>query len=153
MVGVLSESEIEDVLREQQFARLGCSFDGQTYIVPISYAMDGESLVGWTSPGCKVEMMRKNPVVCVQLDDVKDLTDWRSVVAHGRFEELTGSESARAMRLLIDKYGPIFADMDSLSRRGRDVTPPRLDSGPSVAIVYRIRFTEKSGRYEKPDQF
>ena len=35
-------------------------------------------------------MMRENPWVCVEVDHMDNLANWRSVIAWGRFEELGG---------------------------------------------------------------
>src|SRR5579862_4657949 len=151
MVGTLAPDEIEAFLAERQFAHLACHTDGETYVVPISYAMDGADLIGQTTEGKKVEMMRKNPAVCLAVDDVVDLINWRSVVVWGEFQELEGVEAARAMGLLIDKYGPAFNDLYSSSRRGREVVPPRLDAKPVHPVVYRIKLSRRTGRFERPD--
>lgn len=55
-------------------------------MVPITYAYDGESLLGHSADGLKLRMMRRNPVVCVEIDHMDDLANWRSVIAQGRFE-------------------------------------------------------------------
>ncbi|MBK5270705.1 MAG: pyridoxamine 5'-phosphate oxidase family protein, partial [Bacteroidia bacterium] len=57
----LSPVEIETVLQNQIIGHLGCHSDGLTYIVPISYAYDGEYIYCHTYEGKKLEMMRKNP--------------------------------------------------------------------------------------------
>jgi len=68
MIRALPEEEIWSVVDEAIHGHLACHAGGQTYIVPISYARDGRSLVGVTSIGKKVEMMRENPDVCVQCE-------------------------------------------------------------------------------------
>ena len=151
MVGILSETEITETLQAALYGHLGCHAEGKTYVVPFSYAVDGNRLIGYTIVGMKIEMMRKNPEVCVQVDIVESLTHWKSVICGGRFEELSGMEAAKAMVLLIDRYGPIFDEDPSQLRRGRDITPPRLQSGPSPYLVYCIHLGEKSGRFERND--
>lgn len=148
MVGELSREQIDVLLREQRFARLGCHADGRTYVVPISYAPDGARLIGQTTPGLKVEMMRKNPKVCVQLDEIENLTNWRSAILWGSYEELSGAEAAAATGLLIDRYGEKFAEAEKEERRGRETAPPRLDGRPAMAVVYAINIEEWSGRFE-----
>lgn len=37
----------------------------------------------------KIEMMRKNPKVCFEVDDIKNIFSWKSVIAWGTFEEIT----------------------------------------------------------------
>lgn len=148
MVGELSKRQIDDLLKEQRFVRLGCHVGGKTYIVPVSFALDGDRLVGQTTPGLKVEMMRQNPEVCVQVDDIEDLTNWRSAIVWGTYEELSGAEKAAAMGLLIDRYGEAFGEAEREVRRGRETAPPRVDGRPSVAVVYAIRIRNRSGRFE-----
>jgi len=151
MVGNLGNEQIKDLLAAQRFAHLGCYADNQMYIVPISYALDGDNLVGQTTPGRKVEMMRKNPEVCLQVEDIRAIAHWKSAILWGRFEELSGVEAGHAMGLLIDRYGAIFEDEETEERRGRDIAPPRLDKQPSTVVVYRILVREMSGRFEEPD--
>jgi uncharacterized protein len=150
MVGTLSSGQIDALLVSAPFARLGCHAEGQTYVVPVSFALDGDRLVGITTPGKKIDMMRKNPEVCLCIDDIQDLTDWKSAVVWGTFVELDGINAAAATGLMIDKYGPMFADIDSSSRMGRNVTPDRVDGQSMRPIVYAINITERTGRYEEP---
>jgi len=148
MITELSREQIDEVLRGALYARLGCHADGRTYVVPISFALENDHFVGMTTTGMKVEMMRRNPEVCLCVDEIKDLTHWTSVILWGTFEEVEGVEAAKLSGLLIDKYGPIFEEMRSPARRGRNVTPDRLDGHNAPPVVYRIRITERTGRSE-----
>lgn len=148
MVKVLSESEMWNVIDESRFAHLACHLDGKTYIVPVSFARDGNRIIGVTSVGMKIEMMRKNPEVCIQFELIESLTRWKSVVLYGRFEELDGSERSRCAGILIDRYGSDFLEEHDSLRSGRDVTPPRLDRKPEPMVVYAIHPGEVTGRSE-----
>ena len=70
MLGTLSSAEIEDLLRTEVVARLGCHAEGRTYVVPVTYAYDGDALLVQSADGLKVRMMRQNPLVCVEVDHV-----------------------------------------------------------------------------------
>lgn len=37
-------------------------------------------------------MMRENPQVWFEVDDIKTMTNWQSVIAWGRFKEISGLE-------------------------------------------------------------
>jgi nitroimidazol reductase NimA-like FMN-containing flavoprotein (pyridoxamine 5'-phosphate oxidase superfamily) len=81
------------VLAGARLARLACARDNQPYIVPVYIAYDrppdGEPrLYGFTTAGQKVEWMRANPLVCVEVDDVASHDEWTSVIVLGRYEEL-----------------------------------------------------------------
>jgi len=68
MFGELSQNEIEDLLHQQVIGRIGCHADDTTYVVPISYAYDGQYVYGHTREGMKLNLMRKNRNICFEID-------------------------------------------------------------------------------------
>ncbi len=36
----------------------------------------------------KLALMRKNPSVCFEVDDMQNMANWKSVIVQGKFEEL-----------------------------------------------------------------
>lgn len=72
--------------------RIGCTDGQMVYIVPISYAYDGEYVYCHTREGLKVQTMRQHPEVCFEVDRLDNMANWQSVVAHGIFEELTDTD-------------------------------------------------------------
>ncbi|HLK15460.1 MAG TPA: pyridoxamine 5'-phosphate oxidase family protein [Fimbriimonadaceae bacterium] len=148
MVKTLSEPEIEALLMSATHAHLGCCADGKPYVVPVSFAFDGKRILGYTNEGKKIQMMRSNPEVCLQVEEITDLTNWKSAIVWGRFEELKDSQAAIAVGYLIDRYGPIFEEQPSTERRGREVTPPSVREEVELRVVYCIHVREMTGRAE-----
>jgi nitroimidazol reductase NimA-like FMN-containing flavoprotein (pyridoxamine 5'-phosphate oxidase superfamily) len=96
----MSREECLQVLAGTRLARLACAHENQPYVVPVYLAYDEASgcLYSFTTPGQKVEWMRANPLVCVEVDEVAAYDQWVSVIAMGRYEELPearGSDGAR----------------------------------------------------------
>ena len=95
--------ECLQMLATAKLARLACARDNQPYIVPvyIAYQESPERepcLYGFTTAGQKVDWMRTNPRVCVEVDEAEAGDRWRSVIVTGRYEELPeipGSDDAR----------------------------------------------------------
>lgn len=148
MFGKLNTDQIEELLKSQIIGRIGCHANGITYVVPVSYAYDGAYIYGHTYEGMKVDMMRKNPKVCFETDDTKNLANWQSVVAWGEFEELKdGKERDEAVEKLTGRVLPV------ISSETMHLTPqwpfPGDNAADVTGIVYRIKLTEKTGRYEK----
>lgn len=85
----MTQQEIKVLLGRTRIGRLACSYEGQPYIVPLSFAYNSVYLYSLTTAGQKVDWMRKNPKVCVQFDEVHTTNVWQSVLVIGRFEELT----------------------------------------------------------------
>ena len=144
MMGELSVPQIEEILSREYIGRIGCHAQGRTYVVPVSYVYEGDAVYAHSPLGMKVEMMRENPEVCFEVEQVSTLLDWRSVITWGRFEELSGEDARQAMRLIIDRLGQRMPANSSASPHGESVSehPARMP------VIYRIRLREKSGRYE-----
>jgi len=151
MVGILDDAGITDLLETARFGHLGCYLSGKVYVVPIQFALMDGDLVGHTTEGTKVNMMRQNPEVCVQFEHIHDLANWTSAILWGSFEEMHDMEAVRAEQILIDRYSPTFQDNPTDDIRGRDFIPPRPGGMIRDRVVYRIRVSSRSGRYERSD--
>ena len=95
MFGTLNSTEVDQLLDQQLIGRIGCHANGLTYIVPVSYAYDGKYIYSHGFEGMKISMMRKNPDVCFEVDNTKNLSNWESVIAWGAFEELSAGRLER----------------------------------------------------------
>jgi uncharacterized protein len=132
----LSRAEIEEFLRGQRIARLGCHAGDEMYIVPLIYAYENDAVVAVTTEGRKTAMLRENPRVCVEVDsyDVDGKGSWRSVIAYGTYEELAGDAIEPALSLLRERF----------ARAAGRAAEPR-EPGENV-VVLRITLDEISGR-------
>jgi len=131
----LTTDEIDSFLREQKVARIGCHAAGETYVVPVIYAWDGEGAYVFSIEGRKIRMMRENPRVCLEVDEYLPGGSWRSVIVDGVYEELDGEGAERARELLVERLG---------GRR-----PSAAEGGGSEAptpVAFRIRSVEATGR-------
>jgi len=148
MLGELTTKEIEDLLRQQVTGRIACYADGRIYIVPINYAYNGVYLFGHSARGKKIDMMRRNPEVCFEVDDIQSIFRWKSVIAWGRFEEITDmDEKQQAMQAIIHRIMPLAENAPDHPSHG--ITEKESDVGSKVElIVYKIALAEKTGRYE-----
>lgn len=149
MLGSLNPAEIEELLRAETVARIGCHASGRTDVVPISYAYDGAALVGHSTNGLKLSMMRDNPAVCVEVDHVENLANWRSVIPLGHFEERDGAAALAAMSTLSGRFRPLTVSETSQPSHGLlegETTIFREDGG---LHLYRILLSEKTGRFER----
>lgn len=130
---------IEELLRTAIVGRIACCAhgldggDGRPYVVPLAFGYDGEAIYAHSGLGRKIRLMRAQPLVSVEVDEASASDRWRSVIAEGFYEELSEpTERARALAIIYPSPG----------------TRPDLDPR---TVVYRIRLTAKSGRYEVPD--
>lgn len=148
MLGELTTNQIETVLQAEVVARIGCHAEDTTYVVPTTYAYDGEYVYGHTKEGMKIDMMRKNPKVCFEVDTMENMSNWRSVIAWGTFKELKEPEERKmAMQKLMDRVMPLLTGETTISHAMTDVHGKSFEA--MKGVVYRIKLTKKTGRYEK----
>jgi nitroimidazol reductase NimA-like FMN-containing flavoprotein (pyridoxamine 5'-phosphate oxidase superfamily) len=149
MLGELSSEEIENILATNAVGRLGCSTQQKMYVVPVMYVYDGEFIIGHTVEGMKVNMLRQNPECCFEVDVMKDMANWQSVIAWGTFEELTGEDANQAMEKLVNKLSPDMPAESKQPSRMSALSSQRVSTFTNNPIVYRIRLKEKTGRFER----
>lgn len=150
MLGSLTAQQIDQVLLNNITGRIGC-YDGQkSYIVPISYVYNDDYIIAHSREGMKINMMRKNPQVCFQVDEIKDMSNWKSVVSWGKYEEIRDNrERYYAMKFLVSRLMHF-----TISETAR-LPEMELHNGANIykpeevrPVVYRIKLEEKTGRYE-----
>lgn len=150
MIGELGMQEIEEVLRDEMVGRIGCHTRGRTYVVPVAYVYDGASILGHTGDGLKVRIMRENPAVCFEVEQLGDLPNWRSVIVYGSFVELHDDEATAALKLVTDRLRDARAVHAATPPHGAGIIVPAGEATrPRLSIVYAIRIQEKTGRYER----
>ncbi|WOS65401.1 pyridoxamine 5'-phosphate oxidase family protein [Sinorhizobium fredii] len=88
LIKEISREECNQVVRAGHVARLACCKEGRPYIVPITYAFAGNCLYFFSMPGRKIEWMRANPNVCLQVEEFFGDRHWKSVLVFGRYQEL-----------------------------------------------------------------
>ncbi|WP_018237488.1 pyridoxamine 5'-phosphate oxidase family protein [Ensifer sp. BR816] len=88
LIREMTEQECTAVVASARLARLACSKDGRPYVVPIHYAYAGRRLYSFSMPGRKIDWMRANPHVCVQIDAFSGNDQWKSVLLYGQYQEL-----------------------------------------------------------------
>jgi len=88
LIKEVPDAECRELLAKASIGRLGCSLDDQPYVVPICIAYESGYIYFFSTLGKKIEWMRTNPRVCVQIDEINGRSAWVSVLANGRYQEL-----------------------------------------------------------------
>jgi len=108
VINEMTEKECRDILVRTSIGRLGCSQDNQPYVVPIFLAYEPDYCYVLSTFGQKIEWMRANPKVCIEIDEIANESDWVSVILNGHYEELPEpqyiDERAHARKLLEERY-------------------------------------------------
>jgi uncharacterized protein len=135
----LSDPEIGEILARMGFGHLACTRDDKPYVVPIHYVYADESIFIYTTEGKKSGIIRANPNVCLQVEEITDDQHWQSVVAEGRAEQITDADELDAARKLLVAANPTLTP--ALSIRWMDDWVRE-----NIEVIYRMIPIYKSGR-------
>lgn len=132
----LSNDEGRRLFQAARVGRLGCIVNGEPYVVPINFRLDGDSLYVHSLPGLKISGLRENPRACVQVDQVEHDLHWRSAIAFGVYEEITRpAERADVLNKLFHEF-PMLTPVEAA------IT---VDGAPPQVIVFRIKIERLTG--------
>ena len=144
----MNEFECRQALQQATFGRLACARDNQPYVVPINFVFQCDHIYAFTTLGQKIEWMRANPRVCLEIDDRVGQDHWQSIIIFGQYEELPDLpeyEVARTKALELLQKHAMWWQPASVGAAHRDV--PHSEE----PIFYRIRIERMTGRRATPD--
>jgi nitroimidazol reductase NimA-like FMN-containing flavoprotein (pyridoxamine 5'-phosphate oxidase superfamily) len=125
-------TEMQALLQLVGFGHLGCARNNRPYVVPIHYAYDSQDIYFFTTEGMKTEYIADNPEVCLQVEEVHDPANWRSVMVNGRAERITKPEEMEhAMQLITERNPTLIPALNAtqLDAWGR----------ANITTIYRVR--------------
>jgi uncharacterized protein len=96
----LNRAECVELLRSRRhLGRIGYVVDGVPVILPVNFAMDGESVVFVTASGSKLSWLSTHTRVAFQVDHGRPLDEsgW-SVLVHGTPQEVTDPAELELLR-------------------------------------------------------
>lgn len=130
------------ILGRNHLGRLACAHLDQPYIVPVHFSFGAEldCVFGFSTIGQKIEWMRENPKVCLEVEEIVDKYRWATVVVTGLYDEIHQDEREAETRRRAE----------DLFRERRDWWMPAAAKPPDrerhQTVVYRVRITTMTGR-------
>src|SRR6185503_1189299 len=94
-VGILDDAQVLDVIKRRRVGRLSCAADGFKRVSAVHY--DGmhvpDLYLQAPDPQC-VALLRANPRVRLEVDDVQGPSQWETVLGWGLLQEVVRGERA-----------------------------------------------------------
>jgi len=132
----LQEGEAIELLSTCKIGRLGCVDNGEPYVVPINYVFEDGNIYSHSLPGRKIDVLRAHPRACLQVDQIHNDLEWRSVIAYGDFEEIhTPSDRRAVVSKLLARF-PLLTPVESMIAQ---------DASAPDSVIFRIRVDRITG--------
>jgi uncharacterized protein len=148
MLGALTETQMDDLLKWQSIGRIGYQDGKKCYITPVTYAYDGKYIYGQTNEGLKLGIIRKNPYVCFEVDSILNMANWKSVILWGYFEELLNDTAKKAREYLYNSLLDLLTST-TIHLQQHGYSHEMDDRNRIKQVIYRIEIAERTGRFEK----
>lgn len=123
----MGDREIKALAKRLNFGHLACARENQPYLIPVHFVYYRGKFYIYTTEGKKTDILRENPLVCLQFEDIKDREHWVSVVVNGkakRVDETVIHDNVIARILKMNpKLTPAISIrwMDNWFRENREV--------------------------------
>ena len=139
----LNAAECRQVIAGGSLGRIACARDGQPYITPafFHYEPGDEALYSFATPGQRVEWMRSNQKVCVEIERMVNDFNWSTVIIFGIYQELREADGHAAARKRA---------ISLLEHRRRWWLPGAVrvatEERPDEPVFHRIVISQMTGR-------
>jgi nitroimidazol reductase NimA-like FMN-containing flavoprotein (pyridoxamine 5'-phosphate oxidase superfamily) len=143
LIDEISEQESLSLLARARLGRLACAHGLQPYIVPFYFAYHHNYIYSFSTLGQKIDWMRANPLVCVEVDEVMSPCEWESVIVFGEYEELEDAPESRVDREFAYK---LLGQRAKWWEPGYAKTILHGKERPLEPIFYRIYVVRVTGR-------
>jgi nitroimidazol reductase NimA-like FMN-containing flavoprotein (pyridoxamine 5'-phosphate oxidase superfamily) len=140
----LSREQSEQVLGRNHVGRIAFTFHDRVDIEPLHYVFDDGWIYGRTSQGTKLTTIAHHRWVAFEVDEVRDLFDWRSVVVKGALYLIAVDTP--------DDRDPAFTRGVELLRALLPDTLTANDPVPFRRSVFRIHCDEVTGKEASTSQ-
>ena len=135
----MSSGQIREVLKRVGYGHLGMARGAFPYVVPINYAFNDPYVYIYTTEGKKTEIIKDNPEVCLQVEDVRSRDDWESVIVVGEAVRITEATERELALKFILAVNPTLTPAVSIRWMDNWVRE-------NVEVVYRILPRMLTGR-------
>jgi nitroimidazol reductase NimA-like FMN-containing flavoprotein (pyridoxamine 5'-phosphate oxidase superfamily) len=150
MIKNLEPSECLQILKQNYIGHLAYIFQNRPFVIPITYFYEQKTntIIGYSNEGHKTKALRILSAVSIGISEIESVNNWQSVLVHGRYEELNGSQAKSYLHSFSDGIKDII-------RRKEEKNPQCISDFSSkiydeeVPIVFRISLDEITGKQRK----
>lgn len=141
---ITETADMEQILEQGQVCRLGFVDKNVPYIVPMNYGYQDQALYFHSAPeGRKIDLIRTNPLVCFEVDELVKMNKAASACDWGvSFKSVIGTGTARILETPTEKKAGLDIIMAQYSGRSFDYPDGKL----AKTAVIKVTVEEMTGK-------
>ena len=147
MLSDLGKKDQVGILERNYVGHLAFLDSGSPYVLPITYWYDPttDRIISYASDGHKTQAMRLNPRVCLCVDEILSVSDWHSVLVHGEYREVGGSDAKYLLHRFAEGVKTVITQKEQKNPKFIHEFSSKVQS-EKTPIVYTLQITGMSGR-------
>ena len=150
MIRELATKDGKQILQDNYIGHLAFIHGEWPYSVPITYYYNKakNTIISYATEGHKIRAMRLNPNVSLEVNEIDSVSKWKCVLAHGRFEELSGIDAKYHLHEFAEGVKGIIMRKEGKKTNSISEFSSKIES-EDQPIVYRIILDEMTAKYRK----
>jgi len=146
----LETRECIELLSNNYVGHLAFISQREPSVIPITYYYDQENnaIIGYSAKGHKIDAMRTNSMVSLEVEEIKSVNNWKSAHVHGTFEELKGIDAKYLLHKFAQNVKKLIAQKEGSHPEFISEFSSKIH-GEGIPIVYRINIQEITGKYRE----
>ncbi|HUH46294.1 MAG TPA: pyridoxamine 5'-phosphate oxidase family protein [Arenibacter sp.] len=152
MIKDLKKDRCRLLLQGHYWGHLAFTGHNSPYVLPITYYYDkgNNCIISTSAEGHKIDCLRENKLVSLNVSKIDSINNWSSVLIHGEYEELKGIDAKYQLHQFLEGIKKIVgangnSDLKFIGDFSSSIKPD------AIAVVYRIKINEITGKYRTPD--
>ena len=143
---VTDNRQVEQMLEQAKVCRLAMVDRGMPYVVPLNFGYREGALYFHSAPeGRKIDVLRANPTVCFEVDELVKLNKAAGACDWGvSFKSVIGTGTARILEIPAEKKNGLDIIMAHYSGRSFDYPDEML----AKTAVIQVTIHEMTGKQE-----
>lgn len=153
MVTNLNDNECVQILSNNYIGQLGYIYIDRPFVVPMTFFFDNENIIiGYSEDGHKTMAMRNYRKVALQVSEKKNSTICNSVLAHGVYEELSGSDAKKYLHQFSEGIKALILKKEHKNLHCISDFSNKINT-KNTPIVFKITIDEITGKKITSDRF
>ena len=148
MIKDLTSETCIELLRNNCIGRLAYIAHDVPFVIPITfyYYQTNNSIISYSLEGHKINAMRKKHAVSLQVDEIETINQWKSVLVHGEFEELSGINAKKLLNEFSRGVKEIINTKEEKKVQFIHEFSRKIGARGTSPIVYQIKILEITGK-------
>lgn len=147
----LDDKEIEFILENNYIGYLGYIYLNKPYVVPITYFFDKKinAIICYSGDGHKMSSMKKNNAVSLQVAEIDSATNWKSILVHGTFKQLSGIDAKAHLHEFTSGITNVILEKDEKKVNFISEFSSKIHHD-DIPTVFIIKIEQITGKKRKP---